>query len=131
SDDRGGAIATAGEDADDVRRLRAGCERSGQDDAHVRALVRLQLGSILLADRHARRRFGVPETVEGSECVRRLVVGAPGRGSDDHRGRAAKAQFEADVIWPEPLDPPVDERDLAGNGDAVELLPAASANVDE
>src|SRR5205823_14555433 len=130
-DDRRRAVATAGEDADDVRRLGARCERRGQDDAYVRVALRPQRGSILFADRHTRWRFGVPETVEGSECFRRLVVRAPGRGSDDHRGCAAQAELEPDVVRPQPLDLPVDQRDLAGNGDAVELLPAAPADVDE
>src|SRR6266516_275774 len=88
----------------------------------------VQLRRVLLADRHARRSFHMPDAVEGTERVRRLVERAAGRAVDDHGLRAAQAELEADVIRPEAGDLPLDQRDLAGEVDAGAPLAATASH---
>ena len=73
----------------------------------------------------------MPDPVEGAERSGRLVVRPAGRAVDDHRFRAAQAELEADVVGPEARDLPLDERDLAGDVEPVELLATAAADGDE
>src|SRR5439155_2718060 len=126
-DDQRRPAAAAGEDADDVRSLGASGQRCPEHDFDLA----VQLRRVLLADRHAGRRLLVPDPVEGAERSGRLVVGPAGWAADDHRLRAAQAELETDVVGPEARHLPLDERDLAGDVEPVELLAPAAADGDE
>ena len=127
-DDRRRSRSPAGEDPDDVRGLGTLDERRGEDDADAAIC---ELGRVLLPDRHARRPLRVPLAVERPERARRLVVGAARRRGDDHRDRAAQAELEPDVVRPQTLDLPIDERHLPGHVEPVELPPSATADAHE
>ena len=126
-DDQRRAAAAAGEDADDVRGLCPPGQRCPEHDFDAA----VELRRVLFADRHAGRRLLVPDPVEGAERSGRLVVGPAGRAVDDHRLRATQAELEADVVGPEARDLPLDEGDLAGDVEPVELLAPAAADLDE
>ena len=127
ADDRRRHVSAPGQDSDDVRSLRAARQRRRQNDTNHRPCMLLESSGVFFADRHAGRRFGVPDAVERPEGLRRLVVRASGRRRHDHCDSAAQAELQADVIRPEPRDFPVDERHLAADVEAVELPPAACA----
>ena len=73
----------------------------------------------------------MPLPVERPERAGRLVVRATlGRG-DDHRRRTAEAELEPDLVRPQTLDLPIDERDLSGHVEPVELSSSAASDADE
>jgi len=130
ADDRRRAVLRAGKDPDDVRGLRRAARRI-EHQADARSRCSRQSRGILASDRHARHASLVPDPVERPERSVGLVVGASAGRRGDHRRGTAEAELEPDVVWPQALDEPVDEDDLAAHVHAVELLAAAAPDVDE
>src|SRR5437588_11915027 len=134
------AVVVAGDDArrptpppsqhaDDVRRQRPARKRRLQHDPYP--LPRAQASRVLLPDRDCRRPLAVPESVEGPERARRLVVGPALRRGDEERRGAAQAELERDVVGPEPVLAPADKDHAASDLQAFELPPPGPSSDDE
>src|SRR5262249_56288871 len=80
---------------------------------------------VLLPHRDHGRPLSVPETVEGAQRVLRLVVRPTRERGQDHRRNPAQPELEPDLVRPQTIVAPVDERNRPGQVAAVELGAAA------
>ena len=125
------ASSPARQDSDHVSGLRSAGQGGLEHDPHPLPLVLAKHPRVVLADRHRRRRAAVPDPVEGPERAGRLVVRPVLARRHDEAERAAQPRLEGDVVRPQPLLDPLDEHDLAGDVESVELPPARAACEDQ
>jgi hypothetical protein len=73
----------------------------------------------------------VPETVEGAQRVLRLVVRPTRERGQNHRRNPAQPELEPDLVRPQTIVAPIDERNRPGQVAAVELGAAALTDEDQ